>query len=355
VSTLLDAPAAPSGPAGRDLLLAASLERVLAGADLELDEAAQVLERIITGEVGDAQLAGLLIALRAKGETADELAGIRALATRIPVARKRALLDTAGTGGGRPSFNVSTTAALIAAGAGCPVAKHGNRSSTSHCGSADVIEELGAALQLSPAGVAQCIDEVGFGFIHAPLHHRAAEVAARVRRQLGVRTVFNLLGPLTNPAGAAHQLIGVSELGLLEVVAGAARRLGTERALIVSSEDRLDELSVSAATHVVELRGATLRRYRLRPRELGVEVAGDPPVAGTPAANAALIRDVLDGRRGPAREIAVVNAGAAIYVSARAATVAQGAALARRAIDSGAAARVLDRFVALSRRLGDGP
>jgi anthranilate phosphoribosyltransferase len=357
MSALLNGPQSCATPSERDPLLAALLERTLTGADLERDEAAQALMRVMTGEVGEAQLAGFLVALRTKGETADELAGMahtmRLLATAIPVAPGRALLDTAGTGGGRPSFSVSTTAALIAAGAGCAVAKHGNRSSTSRCGSADVIEALGARLELSPAAVARCIDEVGFGFMHGPLHHRAADVAIRVRRQLGVRTIFNLLGPLTNPAGAAHQLIGVSEPGLLDVMAEAARRLGAERAMIACSDDGLDELSASAATNVVELRDGTLRRYRLSPRELGVETTAEPPGAGTPAATAALVRDVLHGRRGPAREIAVVNAGAAIYLSGAAATIARGAAVARRAIDTGAAARVLDRFIGLSQRLGD--
>ena len=214
-----------------------------AGRDLSLDDAAAVLSEIMAGEASEVQIAGFLIALRTKGETVDELAGLartmRGFAAHVTVDRDN-LLDTAGTGGGRQTFNVSTTAALIAAGAGCTVAKHGNRSATGLSGSADVLEALGARIDLRPEAVAQCIEDVGFGFMFAPTHHQATRYVIPVRRELAVRTIFNFLGPLTNPAGATRQLIGVSDPAYLDVLAGALARLGAERALVVSSEDGLD-------------------------------------------------------------------------------------------------------------------
>src|SRR5262245_27641126 len=210
----------------------------------------------MAGDASEVEIAGFLIGLRAKGETEDELAGLartmRELATPVDAGRDD-LLDTAGTGGGRPTFNVSTTASLIAAAAGCPVAKHGNRSATGLSGSADVLEALGARIDLSPDAVAGCIRDVGFGFMFAPAHHQATRFVVPVRKELAVRTIFNFLGPLTNPAGATRQLIGVSDAGYLETMAGALALLGTEHALLVSSEDGLDELSISAPTNVVEV------------------------------------------------------------------------------------------------------
>src|SRR3954468_7183750 len=253
-----------------DPVLTKAIDAVAQRRDLTADEAGEVLAVIMAGEASEVQIAAFLIALRAKGETEDEIAGLartmRALATRVECGRED-LLDTAGTGGGRPTFNVSTTAALIAAGAGCRVAKHGNRSATSLSGSADLLEALGARIDLEPPAVAACIADVGFGFMFAPNHHAATRFVIPVRRELAVRTIFNFLGPLTNPAGATHQLIGCSDPGKLEVMAGALARLGTARALVVSSEDGLDEMSTSAPTHVVEVSGGEreVRRYVLAP------------------------------------------------------------------------------------------
>jgi anthranilate phosphoribosyltransferase len=239
-------------------LLTRSIDALASRQDLSADQTAAVLGEIMRGNASEIQIAAFLIALRTKGETVQELTGLartmRAMAASVAVAR-RDLLDTAGTGGGRRTFNVSTTAALIAAGAGCTVAKHGNRSATGLSGSADVLEALGARIDLTPSGVARCIEEVGFGFMFAPAHHQATRFVIPVRSELAVRTIFNFLGPLTNPAGATRQLIGVSDAAYLKTMAGALASLGTEHALLVSSLDGLDELSVCAPTRVFEVTG----------------------------------------------------------------------------------------------------
>src|SRR5271169_3668686 len=228
-------------------VLTRAIDALASRRDLSSEQAAEVLDEIMHGEASETQIAGFLIALRTKGETVPELAGLartmRALAAHVPTERDD-LLDTAGTGGGRSTFNVSTTAALIAAGAGCAVAKHGNRSATSKSGSADLLEALGARIDLAPEAVAGCIEDAGFGFMFAPAHHQATRFVVPVRRELAVKTIFNLLGPLTNPAGAPRQLIGVSDATFLETMAGALARLGVDRALVVASEDGLDEISV---------------------------------------------------------------------------------------------------------------
>jgi anthranilate phosphoribosyltransferase len=256
------------------------------------------------------------------------------------------LVDTAGTGGGRPTFNVSTTAAFIAAGAGCRVAKHGNRSATSQCGSADVLEALGGRIDVAPDVVAACIESVGFGFMFAPLHHPAFKHIVPVRKELAVRTIFNFLGPLTNPAGALRQVIGVSDPSKLETMAAALGELGAERALVVSSADGLDEFSVSGATRVVELRDGRLSAYDVTPDQVDLELAADGAVgAGTPGQNARVLRDVLSGAPGTERSLSVLNAGAAIYVAGRADSLAEGVRAAERSIDDGAATSVLERWV----------
>jgi anthranilate phosphoribosyltransferase len=323
--------------------------------DLAREEAGAVLSEIMRGDASEAQIAGFLIALRTKGETEDELAGLagtmRALSTRVPCERDD-LVDTAGTGGGRPTFNVSTTAALIAAGAGCALAKHGNRSATGLSGSADVLEALGAQITLGPDAVVRCIDEVGFGFMFAPAHHQATRFVVPVRKELAVRTIFNFLGPLTNPAGARRQVIGVSDPDYLERMAGALVRLGCDRALLVSSEDGLDEMSTSAPTHVVEVNGDTISRYDVAPADVGIDVAPfDAVRGGTPQDNAATTRAILAGADGPPRDLAVLNAGAAIYAGGRAGSLAEGVQAARAAVDSGAAQRTLEAYVSLSRKL----
>jgi anthranilate phosphoribosyltransferase len=338
-----------------DAVVTRALDRVASGRDLSSDDAAAVLGRIMAGEVSQTQIAGFLIGLRTKGESVEEIIGfartMRSLAAPVHTAEPAALLDTAGTGGGRTSFNVSTTAALIAAGAGCPVAKHGNRSATSLSGSADLLEALGARIDLPPDAVARCIEEAGFGFMFAPSHHQATRFVIPVRKQLGVRTIFNFLGPLTNPAAAGRQLIGVADPAFTEVIAGALAGLGSVRALIVSSDDGMDELSAAAPTRVIEVGGGETLRYTVTPRELGIQPIDGGVPGGTPAENAQTTRLILAGRTGPAREMSLINSGAAIYAAGRAETIAHGVELARAAIDDGSAAAVLDRFVALTNEL----
>jgi anthranilate phosphoribosyltransferase len=333
-----------------------AIDRVASGQDLAADEAAAVLREIMEGRVSETQSAAFLIALRTKGETVDEVAGLAAtmrdLALRVELGRPD-LVDTAGTGGGAPSFNVSTTAALVAASAGATVAKHGNRSATGRCGSADVLEALGARIDLEPAAIGECIADVGFGFMFAPLHHQAMRYVVPVRRELAVRTIFNLLGPLTNPAGATRQVIGVSDPAYLEVMAGALARLGSESALIVSSEDGLDELSVSAPTRVVELRDGRIDSFTLAPEEAGLERApADSLAQGGPAENAELTRALVGGRaEGVERSLVLLNAGAALYVGGAAGSIRAGVRQADDAIVSGAAADLLDRYVAKTKEL----
>jgi anthranilate phosphoribosyltransferase len=334
-------------------LLPRAIDALASGHDLSLDDAAAVLSEIMAGNASEIQIAAFLIALRTKGETVQELAGLartmRAMAAQVTVSRDD-LLDTAGTGGGRRTFNVSTTAALIAAGAGCTVAKHGNRSATGLSGSADVLEALGARIDLGPVAVARCIEEVGFGFMFAPSHHQATKYVVPVRRQLGVRTIFNFLGPLTNPAGAMRQLIGVSDPHYLETMAGALALLGTKHALLVTSEDGLDELSISAPTRVVEVRGVELYDYSLTPEEVGLTRApADAIPGGDPAQNADTTRRIFAGERGAPRDLAVLNAGAAIYAGGGADSLADGARAAEKAIDEGAATETLERFVTFTR------
>jgi anthranilate phosphoribosyltransferase len=339
-------------------ILTRAIEKVAQRDDLSADEASEVLAQIMHGEVSEIQMAGFLVGLRTKGETVQELTGLartmRELATHVPVARED-LLDTAGTGGGKSTFNVSTTAALIAAGAGATVAKHGNRSATSRCGSADVLEALGARIDLTPEGVAACIEEAGFGFMFAPAHHRATRFVVPVRRELAVRTIFNLLGPLTNPADARRQLIGVSDPAFQEIVAGALARLGVERALVVSSEDGLDEFSISADTRVVEVNGEQIERYTFSPGQAGVRVREVEGVAaalagGSPQENASVVHGIFAGEAGPHSELAALNAGAAIYTAGRTDSIAEGVELARVTLAEGAAMAALKRFVAASVR-----
>jgi anthranilate phosphoribosyltransferase len=331
-------------------LLTRSIDALANGQDLSLDDAAGVLSVIMAGDASQVQIAAFLIALRCKGETTEELAGLartmRERAAQVTVQRHN-LLDTAGTGGGRRTFNVSTTAALIAAGAGCTVAKHGNRSATGLSGSADLLEALGAKIDLTPDSVARCIEDVGFGFMFAPAHHQATRFVVPVRHELGVRTIFNFLGPLTNPAGATRQLIGVADPAYLETMAGALALLGTEHALLVSGEDGVDELTISAPTTVVEVLGGELKRYSVTPEELGLQTAPPEQVpGGDPEQNADTATRIFAGERGVARDLAVLNAGAAIYAAAGADTLADGVHAAEQSVDDGAAADALERFVA---------
>jgi anthranilate phosphoribosyltransferase len=336
------------GPATNDVVTRA-IDAVCAGDHLTADHAATVLAEIMEGRSSEVQTAAFLIALRAKGETVPELVGLartmRALATPVTTVRTD-LVDTAGTGGGPSTFNVSTTAALVAAAAGCAVAKHGNRSATSKCGSAELLEALGVNIELEPEQVGRCIDEVGFGFMFAPRHHKATAHVVPVRMQLGVRTIFNFLGPLTNPAGAPRQLLGVSDRHYQETIAEALVGLGSERAMVVSAEDGVDELSISARTRVIEVRDGRTEEHYVEAGEFGLATAELSDVAGgTPEQNAVASRGVLAGELGPRRDLVLLNAGGAIYVGDGAESLADGVEKAAAAIDSGATAELLGRLI----------
>jgi anthranilate phosphoribosyltransferase len=327
-----------------------AIDAVCAGDHLTADHASAVLGEIMAGRADPVQTGAFLIALRAKGETVPELVGLartmRGLATPVPTARED-LVDTCGTGGGPSTFNVSTTAALVAAGAGCAIAKHGNRSNTSRCGSADLLEALGVNVELEPEQVGRCIDEIGFGFMFAPRHHAAMAHVIPARKALGVRTIFNFLGPLTNPAGANRQLLGVADRHYQETIAEALVSLGSVRALVVAAEDGLDELSLASRTRVIEVATGGTSEWFLEPGQFGLAPAELESVAGgTPAENARVSRGVLAGESGPHRDLVVLNAAAAIYVGGLAADLEEGVAKAQRALDSGAAASVLEQLIA---------
>jgi anthranilate phosphoribosyltransferase len=331
-----------------------AIAQLLDGRDLEPAEARAAMDEIMSGEATPSQTAGFLVALRAKGETVEEIAGcaegMRAHVVSVTPERDD-LVDTAGTGGdGARTLNISTAAALVAAAAGAGVAKHGNRAVSSASGSADVLEALGFSLELEPRRIAQSIDELGFGFIFAPAHHPGFRHAAPVRRELGVRTVFNLLGPLTNPAGARAQIVGVYSPELAPVIAEALCRLGTHRAFVVHGAGGIDELSPAGPNLVYEVANGLVRERMIDPLELGVaRCAPDDLRGGTPEDNAASLRNVLDGERGPHRDAVLLNAAGAIAAAGHADDLAGGLATAADAVDSGAAAERLDRLVAFSR------
>ena len=339
-------------------VISAALKTLAAGRDLSEEEARGVLLEIMGGRAGDTQTAAFLSALRVKGETAAEIVGMaRAmteLAEKVEVDAD-VILDTCGTGGdGANTFNISTAAALVAAGAGVTVAKHGNRSATSKCGSADVLEALGVAIDIAPAQVSRCIAEAGIGFMFAPVHHLAMRHVAPVRRELGMATTFNLIGPLTNPAGARHQLIGVADRRYVQRIAEAVRMMGSARNLIVHSEDGLDEISTTCRTDVIEVfadKGFDLT-YELRPETFGLRRAQLHELRGGDAEeNAGHIREALDGVEGPRLDIVLLNAGAALYIAGPVATIEEGVAAARAAVVSGAARAKLDALIATTNRL----
>jgi anthranilate phosphoribosyltransferase len=330
---------------------------VNAGRSLSEEEAAAVMEEIMSGEASPAQLGAFLVALRLKGETVEEIAGMarvmRAKALRVPF-EGASLLDTCGTGGDRMgTFNVSTAAAFVAAGAGAVVAKHGNRAMTSHCGSADVLEALGAKIDLAPEGVAHCLRELGVGFMFAPAFHPAMRFAAGPRREIGVRSVFNILGPLTNPAGASAQVLGVAEAAIGEKMIEVLGRLGCRHALVVHGEDGLDEMSLGGPSLVYELKGGDIRSYRVTPEEVGLrQASGQAVKGGSPEENAAAMRAVFGGEQGPLRDIVLLNSAAALVAADKAATLAEGVPLAAQAIDSGAAGEKLERFIEVTTSFG---
>jgi anthranilate phosphoribosyltransferase len=308
---------------------------------------------VMEGRASEVQAAAFLVGLRAKGETVAELTGLartmRRLAASVETSRED-LVDTAGTGGGPSTFNISTAAALVAAGDGCAVAKHGNRSSTSRSGSADLLEALGVGIELDPGDVARSIEEIGFGFMFAPRHHAAMKHVVPVRKELGVRTIFNFLGPLTNPAGARRQLLGVSDRRYQETIAEALIGLGCERALVVSADDGLDEISIGSRTRVIEVRDGATDEWFVTPRGMGFTEAPLELIAGgSPEENAAVVRAVFDGsERGPARDVVLANGGAAILAAGGADDLAGGIERAREAVDSGAAGEILAKLVALT-------
>ncbi len=330
------------------------MARVLEEQDLTREQAREAMNEIMLGEATPAQIAGFLVALRMKGETADEIAGC-AEAMRehvVPVEPKRSdLVDTAGTGGdGKQTLNISTAAALVAAAAGAGVAKHGNRAASSKSGSADVLEALGFKLELPPERIAQSIDELGFGFMFAQAHHPAMRHAAPVRRELGTRTVFNVLGPLTNPARARAQVVGVYAASLVRPMADALAQLGSRRAFVVHGAGGIDELSPVGMNVVGEVVDGTVRERTIHPEELGIERCSVQDLAGgSPAENAAAIRRVFAGEAGPPRDAILLNAAGAIAAGGHAADLREGLELAREAVDSGAALTRLDELIAFSR------
>ena len=334
-------------------MIAAAIKRILDGQHLGREEMHDVFAHVMDGHASDVQKSALLIALRMKGETAEEITGaamaMRARVTPLDVDRE-GLVDTCGTvGDARGTFNISTVAALVAAGAGASVAKHGNRAVSSSCGSADVLSALGVNIDLDAARMADVLRRAGISFLFAPKLHPAMSAVASVRRELGVRTIFNVLGPLTNPAFARRQVLGVFADRLVDVVARVLEALGADHALVVHSHDGLDEISVSAPTRVCEVRSSGLRTYEITPEEIGVgrhpieELAG-----GDSATNARIAREILDGAPGAGHDVVVANAGAALYVGGLAPSIREGVALAKESITSGKAAEKLRQLIAVT-------
>ena len=334
-------------------MFSALIEKLQRRQDLAVEEAAAAMNEIMEGHAQPAQIAGLLIALSMKGERPAEIVGfartMRARATRLS-REYQPVFDTCGTGGDRAhTFNVSTVAALVLAACGIRVAKHGNRSVSSRCGSADLFEALGVNVAAPPPVVERCLAEAGIAFFFAPTFHPSMRHAAAARKELGVRTAFNLLGPLTNPAGAARQLVGVPRPELTELVARSLAMLGSERAWVVHGADGLDEISTTGYTKISECRGGAVNTFYLHPSDAGIQKAAPEALRGGDAAdNAAIARDVLAGKPGAARDIVVLNAGAALLIAGSAPTLREGLARAAKAIDEGSAAAALERLVTIS-------
>jgi len=333
--------------------LTEAIEQLLQGTALNREQARTVMDQVMAGEATSAQIAGLLIALRARGEPVEEMTGfvesMRAHATPLEV--PPGSIDTCGTGGDRAgTFNISTAAALVAAGAGIPVAKHGNRAASSRCGSADVLEALGVDITLDADGVRRCIDVAGMGFCFAPTFHPAMRHAGPARRELAVRTVFNVLGPLANPGRVKKQALGVGAPSLAPLMIRVLKDLGHERALVFYGEDGLDELTTTGPSRVFQLRNGKVDDFELDPKDLGLGRArADELKGGTPAENAALLRQVLNGDTGPRRDVVLLNAAAAILAAGRAEDWPQAMDVARESLDSGRAAQVLSRLIETSR------
>ncbi len=325
---------------------------LISGRSLTMEEAASVMEEIMEGEVTPAQFGAFVTALRLKGETIDEIAGLaktmRAKAVRVTVAGT--VIDVVGTGGdGMNTFNISTAAALVVAGAGLKVAKHGNRAASSQCGSADVLEALGVKFDLNAEQVQKCIEEVGIGFMFAPTFHPATKFAVGPRREIGIRTVFNILGPLTNPARAENYLLGVADSSLVEKMALVLQSLGCHHALVVHGEDGLDEITLTSKTQVCELKDDSIKRYFISPEDFGLSRTSlDNLRGGTTDENATLLRGILSGAPGHQRDVVLMNAAAALVAGDRAQSLKQGIELAQEAIDSGKALEKLEQLTRLS-------
>src|SRR3954471_14947109 len=326
--------------------------KVATGAPLTRDEAAKAFDHMMSGEATPSQMGGLLMGLRIRGETVDEITGavttMRAKMQRV--AAPPDAIDVVGTGGDASgSYNISTCAAFIVAGAGVPIAKHGNRALSSRSGAADVLGALGVKIDLTPSEITRCIYEAGIGFMFAPAHHPATKNVAATRVELGTRTIFNLLGPLSNPAGVKRQMIGVFSRHWVEPLAQVAKNLGAERIYVVHGSDGLDEITTSGPTYVAELHNGAVRTFEIGPEELGVKKAKPEALRGGDAeANATALKTVLEGKDGPYRDIAVLNAAAALVVAGKAESLKDGVAVAKKSIDSGDAKSRFERLVAIS-------
>jgi anthranilate phosphoribosyltransferase len=329
------------------------LNQLLVAQDLSHDQMLAVMQQVMSGELTEAQIAALLIALRLKGETVDEIAAaatvMRQLSTKVDIKETQHLVDTCGTGGdGIQTFNVSTVSAFVAAAAGAKVAKHGGRSVSSACGSADVLEALGVDVNKTAGEVAASVNEIGIGFMFAPNHHSAMKYAAPVRKSLGVRTIFNLLGPLTNPASARRQVMGVFDQALTSKLAQVLQKLGSEHVLVVHGADGMDEISFTGDTYVAELKDGKVIEYTVNPTQFGLNLHALKDIQIQNAAQSkAMIMDVLTGKKGAARDIVLMNAGAAIYVAGIATSLASGIEIAAKTIDEG---KALATLVALQAR-----
>ena len=332
-----------------------AIETVVSGNSLSMQDAAAAMNEIMSGEATPAQFGAFVTALRIKGETVDEIAGMAQVMRErsLHVEVDGALVDTCGTGGdGSGTFNISTTAAFVAAGAGVKVAKHGNRAMSGSSGSADVLEALGAKIDLSPESVARCINETGFGFMFAQGFHPSMRFAAGPRREIGIRTVFNILGPLTNPAGAGAQVIGVADASMASKMAQVLGRLGSSRALVVHGNDGLDEITVADSTRVWELKDGDVSEYDISPAGFGLSAASLADIQASDAeASASMLRDVLGGKAGAARDIVLLNAAAALLAANMVLSIPTGVEIAADAIDTGSAMRRMQAFVALSQEL----
>jgi anthranilate phosphoribosyltransferase len=339
-----------------------AIASLIAGRSLSMEQAAEVMEEMTSGQVTPAQFGAFVTALRIKGETADEIAGLASVmrAKAIRVTSAEPVIDIVGTGGDNSkSFNISTAAAFVAAGAGIKVAKHNNRAMTSQCGSADVLETLGMKIELDASQVQDCLEKIGIGFMFAPLFHPAMKFAAAPRREIGVRTIFNILGPLTNPARAEFQVLGVPSEELGEKLIQVLFRLGAKHALVVHGLNGMDEISVAGRSKVWELKDSEITDYYVSPEDLGLAAAGVETLAGgTPQENAKILRSVLEGEKGPRREAVVMNAAAGIVVGRRTKhpsglpALKEGVGIAEAAIDSGRALEKLEKLIKLSRSYG---